>query len=154
MKYSSVVSFIFAVISVIFVTTSTHGATPREAAKTRSTNNLPFHPCRAQTKMAAPVRKRLTKLTISVVSICGLRVVTSVAEKWGSGREIALIRTRVSGLVCFGIRTMFVYSGDQNGRLSKAQIANGSEVYDNILKYYRAVIGDTSMGSKICTRSK
>lgn len=114
---------------------------------------LPFNPCRTSSKMTLASKKRITKLAMSLVSVCGLRIGTLIADHWGTPEEIVLITPKILRIMCICTRLMYSYFGDNFGRLQKQFMLNASLLYSTEAKLHEILFGDFSISSNVCTRN-
>lgn len=150
MRYATVLSLY--VVAMYVTADLVTGISARKLSNKKIQATRAFHPCRVSIKMSLALTQRLTKLAISTLSMCGLKVASLVSYKWGSIDHIHLLIPKVFRVICYGTRVAYAKYGEQPGRLSRQVAQNATRVYAVIRRVCEAYFTDRSFRPVICVR--
>lgn len=126
-------------------------ASPRPPSQLHA-NPARFSPCRLTGKIAASSKKRTTKLFISLLTSCGLRLIPLAGDEWGPPeRAIALI-PRTKHMACLVVRALYSFYSNGSGVLPRRLSTNALPIYETVYKLIHIGFTDTSIASEYCSR--
>lgn len=144
-------------VLIISLLTQVQTALPRKTGLSRANStslNGSFNPCKTGPRVLPSSKKYIAKISLSLVSTCGVRLVPLIGEEWGSLEKLLSFLPLYKHMACVVLRTLYAVFSNSNGRLPQRIALNGSEIYNVGYKMVSALLNDYSWSADVCSRTK